>query len=301
MANRSKKTYTLLMLLTSVIWGFGFIATAKALEAGYSTGFILMTRFVFATVVYGIMSGHEIIDTTHTEFLGGSIAGVFLFLGFTLQTYGLPLTTPSNNALFTASNVMFIPLFIWLIFKVKPNKKAVLGSALCFLGVVVLSVNFKEISGFGLGDTLSLLCAVSFALHNVLMSNYSVRGRVGVLNFYQMLTSGILATALFAISDRDMTQFAPKKEGLWVLYLCIFSTMIAYIIVTHALKHTTPLTVAIISAFESVTAVIFSVMFGYEGINLRLILGGLLIVLAMVAIESPSNEEKTNIQEANKP
>lgn len=287
MENSKNKSrfYKVMITLVAVLWGYGFIATDKALAGGYSVNFVLLVRFTVAALFFGVTSAKELANTTRSEVVGGLLGGAALFAGFAFQTYALPLTTPSNNSFITASSIMFIPIFIWLIFRRKPTFFIVLGCLVCFGGIVVLSVDFKGIAPLGIGDLLTLVCAVCFALHNVIMGYFAVRGRARVLNFYQMLISAVLAILFFYGNGERVSYINIDINFLYVLYLGIFSTVLAYIVQTEALKYIPAPQVAIITSLESVTAAIFSIALGYEHLTPQLVIGGLLVVGAIVIVE----------------
>lgn len=277
--------YTLTTSLVPFIWGFGFIVTVEALDAGYSESFILMIRFVIAALVFGIFCLKDIKYIDKNEMRGGIICGFLLFTGFVLQTFALPLTTPSNNAILTAANIVMVPFFVWIVFKQRPQTKIFVSALICFIGIVVLSVDFRDLAAFNIGDILTFMCAVCFALHTAIMASFAVRGRANVLNFVQMTVAAILSIALFLITDRDFAMFVPQKGMIWVLYLAFFSTVVAYFIQTAALKRISASRVAIITSAESLVASIISVAAGYEGLKFSLVLGGILVFISILIVE----------------
>jgi drug/metabolite transporter (DMT)-like permease len=80
------------LLVTGVIWGSGFIATHRAIEAHFSTSLILLFRFSLAAVVLFLFMYRRIISITKEEVKIGLLAGLLLFLAFYFQTLGLKYT-----------------------------------------------------------------------------------------------------------------------------------------------------------------------------------------------------------------
>lgn len=274
-------------------WGFGFVATYKVLESGYTTWVLMSVRFGIAAAIFAVASRKQLRYAIRADIMGGLVCGIFLFAGFALQTMGMAMgATPSNNAFLTASNVIFIPFFSWIVFGNRPLPKVFASAALCLLGIGILSVDFSNLGHFAIGDLLTLIGAVAFAIHSVTMGYFSLRGNSIILNFLQMLMVTVLSTAVMFATGGTQGQKIIRPGFQWVLYLAIFSTAIAYMIQTSALKHLSPPRVGIITSTESIVGTFFSILFGYETLNLAMILGGSLVFLAIIIVEKPTKIRK---------
>ena len=115
----------------------------------------MMIRFVGASILPVIISFPKLKQLSKIERKHGIIAGVFLFLAFAFQTFGLQYSTPSKNAFLTATNVVFVPYLLWLLWKRKPNRKEIIASLACLLGIALLTLK-KEAMMLTVGDILSL-------------------------------------------------------------------------------------------------------------------------------------------------
>ena len=169
------------------------------------------------------------VDMKKDEIKAGILMGIALFAAFALQIVGLQYTTPSKNAFLTALNVVIVPFIAFLILKKKISPKGILGAVMSVIGVALLSL--KGDFSLGLGDGLTLLCAVGFAFQIFFTSEFVKKYRAEVLNFVQMATSFILSLiSLFIFQE---TEFQVTGEGwLGVLYLGVVSTTICYLIQT---------------------------------------------------------------------
>ena len=92
-----KSTANLLLVIVTVVWGGGFIATSTALNV-FSPFTILMIRFLGAAVLPIILARNAWKTLTKKDILHGIIVGVLLFLSFAFQTFGLQTTTSGKNA-----------------------------------------------------------------------------------------------------------------------------------------------------------------------------------------------------------
>lgn len=202
-----------------------------------------------------------------------------MFAAFALQIVGLQYTTPSKNAFLTALNVVIVPFIAFLILKKKISPKGILGAVMSVIGVALLSL--KGDFSLGLGDGLTLLCAVGFAFQIFFTSEFVKKYRAEVLNFVQMATSFILSLiSLFIFQE---TEFQVTGEGwLGVLYLGVVSTTICYLIQTLCQKYVDETKAAIILSMESVFGTLFSVIILHEILTPRMIAGSLIILAAVV-------------------
>ena len=216
------------LILVTVIWGGGFVASDMAL--GSMQPFQIMTvRFFLAAVLMGIISAGSLKGVEWEEARAGILMGIALYAAFSLQIIGLQYTTPSKNAFLTALNVVIVPFIAFVILKKRIGPKGILGAVMSVFGVALLSLN-GDLS-LGLGDGLTLLCAVGFAFQIFFTSEFVKRYRATVLNFVQMATAFVLSAASLLISGQ--TTFAVTAQGwLSVLYLGVVSTTICYLLQT---------------------------------------------------------------------
>lgn len=266
------------LILVTIIWGGGFVASDMALESMRPFQ-IMVVRFLLATVLMGVISIKSLKKITKAEVIAGGLMGVALFTGFALQTIGLQYTTPSKNAFLTALNVVIVPFIAFLILKKKIGIKGVVGALMSVVGVALLSLdrNFS----LGLGDGLTLICAVGFAFQIFLTSEFVKKYRATALNFIQMATAFLLSVVfLFSYGE---TNFEVTAQG-WVsvLYLGVISTTVCYLLQTASQKYVDETKAAIILSMESVFGTVFSIIILHEIITLRMVIGSIVILTAVV-------------------
>lgn len=290
MEKRNMKKYLgMIGLLTvTIIWGGGFVASEMALET--LTPFqIMAVRFVIAAALMAGMGGKHLKSITREEIRCGFFLGAALFGAFALQIIGLQYTTPSKNAFLTATNVVMVPFIALVIYRKKIEARSLVGAVMAIVGAGVLSLN-QDFS-LGLGDGLTLLCAVCFAMQIFLTGEYVGRIRPTVLNFLQMATAAVLSVAGLAITG-GFSFAASGKSILAVLYLGVVSTTITYLLQTVSQKYVDETKSAIILSMEAVFGTVFSVIILHEAITVRMILGSILILSAVLISEIPWRRAK---------
>ena len=115
------------LILVTVIWGGGFVASDMALES-MKPFQVMMVRFLLASVLMGLVSMGQRkkeakIENRAGAVKAGMLMGLTLFAGFALQIVGLQYTTPSKNAFLTALNVVIVPFIAFVILEKEGRRK----------------------------------------------------------------------------------------------------------------------------------------------------------------------------------
>ena len=285
-----KKQYANLMLVfVTIIWGGGFLATNGALAA-ISPFYVMMIRFVGAAIFPVCFCWKKLRQLSKDEIRHGIITGIFLFLAFAFQTFGLKYSSPSKNAFLTATNVVFVPYLLWLLFHRRPHKKEIIASLLCVSGIALLTLRVDAIM-IGFGDLLSIICALFFALHIIALERYSAHTDAFCMTAMQMVTAGVLSTICALAFEQ-----APATLGLEALgnvgYLIFISTLLAYLLQTYAQKYTTANTASLILSMEALFASIFSFLILHEMMTLPMLVGAFMIFGSVLFMEyKPTKKE----------
>lgn len=270
------------LMIVAVIWGSGFVASAVSLEH-FTPYQILAIRFLVGVLLLSLVFFKKLKMIKKSTIIKGSIIGFFLYLAFALQTVGLQYTTPSKNAFLTAVNVVIVPFIAFFIYKRKMDKFELFGSLLAITGVGVISL--KLTAEVNLGDLLTLLCAVGFAFHIFYTAQFVKDEDPILLTIIQMATAAILG--LIVVLFKGETSFSMNVEGISnVLYLGVFSTTIAFLLQTFSQKYTTETNAAIILSTEALWGMVFSIILLSEVITIKMVMGAILILIAIIISET---------------
>ena len=265
------------LIITAIIWGSGFVASAVSLEY-YTPYQILAGRFLIGVLILTIVFHKRLRSIKKSTLIKGSMLGIFLYIAFALQTVGLQFTTPSKNAFLTAVNVVIVPFIGFIIYKKKIDIFELSGAFLAIIGVAVLSLKLS--SDINIGDVLTLCCAVAFAFHIFYTSKFVKDEDPVELTIIQMMAAAIIGCAV--IITKGETTFSMETEGLLpLLYLAVFSTTIAFLLQTMAQKFITETKAAIILSTESFWGMAFSVAILSEVMTGKMIIGAILILAAI--------------------
>lgn len=125
------------------------------------------------------------------------------------------------------------------------------------------------------------------AVHILLADKY-VKGNLNslMLSFQSFLTVGLLSFIVSILFKLPFSVGNLNTIGI-IIFLTLFPTLSAFVIQLVAQRYTAPVKVALIFAMEPVFSAIFAWTFGGEVFKLTQLLGGLLIVLAIILSELP--------------
>lgn len=283
----------LALVLVTVIWGSGFIATEYAIASQMDASLIMALRFLIGAAVIGIVCRKKIARCGKGCILSGCMAGVILFGAFYTQTVGQSHTTVSNAAFITATNVVMIPLIEWVLYRKRPGLKVLLMCLVTMGGILLLTVDFSGGLAFGTGDLLVLLCAFLFALQIVYIGHACKDYDPLAITFWQLLAAGAAGMVLFFILRPEVTLLQVQQGILPVIYLAVFSTCVCYALQTWAQQHVPPAQAGVILSMEGLFGTVFSLLLGLEALRWSMVAGGLLIMVAVVVMNvSDSGKEK---------
>lgn len=265
-----------------------------------STFAFLFYRFTLAFLLLLVIFGPRLLrivtlrrtDSNFVKVLGkGCIIGIALFSGYGFQTLGLNYTTATNSAFITGLSVVLVPVLNAIMFGKRVSKVAWFGAFLSAFGLALIV--FKSVDylfSFNLGDFFTLFCAISFALHIVLISHFTrphnyaliLVAQIGVV----MLLSGI---GMFAFEKFVF----PKSWLVWkgVFITGVFATAIAFWIQNRLQPLSTAARTAIIFASEPVFAALFGYLFLRERLTGWQWLGAVFILIAMLMAQLPSRAQ----------
>ena len=291
--NTSKKLNLLgqlLLLLATLAWGTSFFILKETIST-VNELFVLALRFLFAGIALGVVFLKKLIKSDKKTILHGLVLGLILVLAYIIQTYGLSYTTPSRNAFLTSSYCVMVPFLAWAITKIAPKPYNVFSAVLCIVGVGFVAFSGKQQSGENilLGDGLTLICAIFYALQIIFISKYQESGEdTSVLLVLELLTVGVLCAVLsliFELPNGTSGYVLDFEKILKIGYLAVVCTLFAQMAQIYGQKFTTPNQASLILSLEAVFGTLFSVVLGDEKLTVGLIIGFAIIFIAMIINE----------------
>lgn len=273
-----------MLFAAALIWGTSFFIMKNALDA-VPVFFLLAIRFTAGAVLLALVCGRRWKAFTPDYLWRGAIMGGFLCLAYSVQTFGLSMTTPSKNAFLTAVYCVLVPFLTWAVVKKRPDRYNIAAALLCVTGVGLVSLN--EQLSINTGDFLTLVCAIFYASHIVAVEKVSPGKDITLLTVFQFAFAGLFAWIGGALTETFPAQaLTDPQVFLPLLYLCVMATTVALLFQNVGQVWSDPASASVILSLESVFGVLFSVIFYGDPVTPRLLMGFVLIFVAVVCSET---------------
>ncbi len=264
----------------TAFWGTTFVVVKGALGHGDPYSFLTL-RFTLGALALTAVARREMLEPQTLR--RGLLLGVFLFLGFVLQTVGLVSTTPSRSAFITGLYVVFVPLLGLILFRRMPRVTSWVGVVLAAVGLRYLTGADVGEGGLSVGDWLTLGCAMAYALHILLTERYASKTGVVALVAVQLWVVTVLSALCLPFTETRV-EWTPSFIGA-VAFCGLLASALALCVQTWAQVRTTAVRVALICSMEPVFTAVYSVWLGYETLGVREWGGGGLIVVGVLVAE----------------
>ena len=276
--------YRLLIIAATIIWGSSFVIVKDVTDT-LSPAWILVVRFSAAAVILAVaLLKHRALYFERSHVGYGLLFGLAMFLAYYTQTIGITDTTPGKNAFLTGTYCVIVPFLAWVLLRRRPNRYNIVAALMCIVGIGLISLD--EGLSIRFGDAMTLLCAVFYALHIILVSQFAQGRNVYVLTMWQF--AGVAACSLVAgLVFEPAPVWAELPTSLWIqlAYLTVACTTLALLFQNIGQAHLPPASAALLLSLEAVFGVAFSVALGAESLTLRIVAGFALVFAAIVVSE----------------
>ncbi len=273
-----------MLFAAAFIWGSSFFIMKDALDA-LPVQYLLAIRFTAGAVLLGLLCWKKWRIFTPDYLWRGAVIGGFLYLAYSVQTYGLALTTPSKNAFLTAVYCVLVPFLYWAFAGVRPDRYNVIAAVLCVAGVGLVSLT-GDLT-VNPGDGLTLVSAVFYASHIVAVAKVSAGKDIYLLTVFQFAFSGLYAWIGGAFTETFPAQALVRPEVvLPLIYLAVMATTAALLFQNVGQVWSDPASASVILSLESVFGVLCSVAFAGDQVSGKMLLGFALIFVAVVCSET---------------
>lgn len=274
-----QKKSNLILLLTAIIWGSGFIPQkicANSMTAFAFNGF----RYLIGSLLVLIITHFRLPENRRAwriTFLSGTI----LFLAADLQQFGIRYTTVGNTGFITTIYVVLVPFMGWLLFRQKITRSAFLAAAIALIGMYLLSTSGKALSTISVGDGIVFIGSVFWAIHILVVGK--AMGRVDAMRFSagQFLVCAFWNLLCWLIFDRGNLSGVRESIPL-LLYTGIVVIGGGFTLQAVGQKHADESQAAIIFGLEAVFASFFGILFFRESFSFIQAVGAALIFISVV-------------------
>ncbi|HEY0890121.1 MAG TPA: DMT family transporter [Nocardioides sp.] len=270
---------TLALVFVTLGWGSSFVLLKDMLERVPAVDY-LAVRFGIAGVVLLAVAPRAVTSLSPTLLRRGAALGLVYGVAQVLQTVGLDHTSASVSGFVTGMYVVITPLLAALILRSRITALTWTAVLLAAAGLGVLTLDGFAI---GYGEGLTLLSAALYALHIVGLGAWSTPREALGLSTVQLL---VIAAVCFAgTAPGGVVLPSTGQDWAVMIYLALVVGLLGLLAQTWAQAHLSPTRSAIIMTMEPVFAALFAVLLGGESLGIRMLLGGALVLTAMLVVE----------------
>ncbi len=285
---REQTKGSLMLLVTSLIWGTAFVAQSEGMN--YVQPF---TYNAIRTLIGGITlipvvilfrsisrhSGGRKEFSRKNTVIGGICCGVLLFVASSFQQSGIARTTAGKAGFITALYIVIVPLLSVFLGK-RPPARSWIFVGIAAVGFWLLCMkDGLTISG---GDLLVLVSAFVFALHIIVIDRFNLMQTDGVMmSCIQFFTAGTLMLICMFVFEKPQFRSIIAARTT-ILYTGVMSCSVAYTLQILGQKKTPPTVATLLMSLESVFAVLAGCLILHERLTIREFFGCLLVFLAVL-------------------
>lgn len=285
--SRSIKAHLLLVLIT-LIWGSTFVLIKEALNEA-SPLLLNAVRMSLAALLLAVYYRKHLARFDWPALRSGALVGLFLFLGYALQTAGLKLTTPSKSAFLTGVSTVLVPLFLMIIWRTRSHPWRGVGIALALAGLFLITVpagrqGIASFAQVNRGDLLTIACAIAFAFQIILLGRATRRFAFEPIAVLQIGGAAALMWLAAPVVERPHLQLSAVVLAT-ILITGILGTAVAFTVQAWAQQFTPSTHTALIFTLEPVFAWLTSLVYLKEKLGVRAGLGALLILAGVLVSE----------------
>ncbi len=276
--------YALLILLQSVLYGFGN-PLSKIGFRSITVLWCLGIRFSAAAVLMLLLFGRRTVRTLRAApvkaWLPCSLA---MAVAYASCNMALQFTTATNVGFLMSLPVLFTPALAWLLLK-RPYPKRIIPVQLAVIvGLYLLCCGGESGSfTFGIGEVLGLVCALALAAALV-FSEWSLPGidPVSMATAQATVTGVLCLTAALLFDDVTVLPQVTTIAWLVVAYLALTCTCLSYVLQNTALTRLSSYTVSLLQCTQPILTAACSYLLLRERLTAVGLTGAAIIVACVV-------------------
>jgi drug/metabolite transporter (DMT)-like permease len=281
------------LVAVTAVWGYTFLAVQDAIASMPVMDF-LAWRFLLASIVMIALRPTCLRNVTRRELLRGLGLGTILGLGYIAQTYGLRYTSAAISGFITGMFVVLTPVMSLVLLRRKTNRNTWMVVALATVGLALLSLRGWSV---GIGELLTLGCAVFFAIHIVFLGEWSPQYNPYAFSLLQI--GAVAVISLIAATPGGIT--VPPNPEVWAVVglTGVLATAVAFFVQTWAQSLVSATRAAVVMTMEPVFAGLFAIVIGGNQMTLRNLAGAACILAAMLIVNLKPGREILNRKHNN--
>ncbi len=286
-----KTASSLILLLTSAIWGFAFVSQSQAGDAIGAlcyNGLRMLLGFIVLLPLL-VKNLKENKADLKPLLCDGLVAGILLFLASFFQQKGIETTSAGKAGFITSLYILFVPI-ISLFFGKKNTVKTWVFIFTGLFGAFLLS--YDGSNGISSGDILVFISAVLFSFHVLFIDKAGKKHNSVSLSAVQFFFAGLIAFILSLIFEDNSIE-SIKSVTIPILYGGIGSCGIAYTLQIVGQKNTEPTKATLILSLESVFSAVGGALILGEVMSVREMAGCAILFISVLGAQIPDKSSNS--------
>ena len=236
----------------------------------YRSLFFLLALITFLFLTYG----KETIKKIKVAGIQGLLGGIFLSGSFVAYMYSMTETTVANVVFIISTQTIFLPVLDYFFLKEKISPRGLVAIVLAMIGVTLM-IGDSIGTGSLYGNIAALAIPINFSILILIIRKYPNLDMIPAI-FY----AGILS-CIYGLLLLDSIMISAKD--IWFSFLLgVPQLAIGFIFITIGSRTTPAVMVGLLMLMETIFAPIWVWLFYSEIPPLSVLIGGLIIISAVV-------------------
>lgn len=274
-------------IIAAIAYGTNPLGALFLYQDGFNPTSVIFYRFIFAVIILSIILKINKVPfrIDHFEFkVLSSLGIIFSASALTLYTSFKYMDSGIASTILFAYPIM-VAIIMALFFKEKTSLTTILSIVLSVSGIGMLYKGDGDVKLSTLGVILVLLSSLTYAVYIVIVNRSKISMTPFKMTFYIMLFAAITTFIYSLLMPQNQIISIPSWSSLgWCVMLACIPTIIAMTFLNIGIFYVGSTPTAIMGALEPVTAVIISLTIFDGFFTLRLAMGILLILIAVLLI-----------------
>ncbi len=233
-----KKNYSwyILLIVVFLLWGT-FHPAIKVLSGNVAPVLLNFLRFLLVGIVLFPFAMKKKVKIDRNDLIGISILGfIGIVLVGVLDVIGVSMSTAMDNAILFNAWPLMVIILAPILLKQKVSRNAIIGTALGFIGILIVVTNgqgFSEFmaSGHIVGDALILIAALGFGINAMYSKRYIEKYGGLQVTFYAVVAATIMLF-IGTLATGELTQVTElsTESILLILWIAVVTTAFARVV-----------------------------------------------------------------------
>jgi len=225
-------------------------------------------RSIFAFfVISGSMKAAGRKFVCNRSVIFGAVCNLVMALTFVVAT---KMTTAANAIVLQFTEPIFVILLMWMFYRKRPGKDAVITCAVVFAGIICFFMESLE-GGRVAGNLLAIVSGFFYAL--VFMMK-----KFPGADFESSILISYVASAVIAIPAYATETESSVAIWIFIILLGVFQNGFSYVFLSKGLDYVSPVTASLTSTIEPILNPLLVALFYGEQVGALAIVGAALVV-----------------------